>query len=220
MNINNYTLHKLKEGFIITSNEDIKEGDLYYEPTSETNINVANKILKSYYQNKIIAQQNQIDFSSLSVEEQKKIGWFDIVQFGKQKAIDRLYNPDSLETRIVANEIIKAVKSGFEKAQELLSDRMFTVEDMEKAIIQFATDCDIDQDLICYNGHDSNGIRQYNSAKRWFKEYVQSLSQYKSWEIEIELEERYDRLDYDDNDEATSIQPKITNDKIKILKLL
>jgi GTPase Era involved in 16S rRNA processing len=74
------TLHKLTEGFFICSDEQIKENDKFIiECTIGTNfftILTANKIdakntIKDHF--KLIAQQDQIDFSALSEEEQQEI---------------------------------------------------------------------------------------------------------------------------------------------------
>lgn len=95
-----YTLHKLPEGFIVTSNEEIKEGDIGFdglyifkclkpfianETTSGKNIpcfyielGKSPVFHETSYIKKVIAQQDQIDFSSLLEEEQKEIRWFDV----------------------------------------------------------------------------------------------------------------------------------------------
>jgi len=93
-----YKLHKLPEGFIITSNEEIKEGDFVYSKDSETidktkgffichqiehelNVPATRFEGKDYFNElqrlkKVIAQQHQIDFSALPEDDYKKIGWF------------------------------------------------------------------------------------------------------------------------------------------------
>jgi sulfur transfer complex TusBCD TusB component (DsrH family) len=69
-----YTLHKLpQEGFIVTSDEQIKEGDSFYRNTGV--ISVMNKELSRYYESikdlsahneyKLIAQQNQIYYDEV-----------------------------------------------------------------------------------------------------------------------------------------------------------
>ncbi len=171
-----YRLIKAKEQFLIVSDEEIKIGDFVwdgrYNPQEPDypfyNVEETDDIpAKNFTDKKIIAQQNQIDFSSLSKEEQKKIGWFNIHSLANNyRSQGSIIQHESPYTNVFESGIYQGYKIGFQKAQELLSDRMFTVEDMEKAIIQFATDCDIDQDLICYDGHDNNGIRQYNPAKK------------------------------------------------------
>ena len=71
--MNDYILHKLSEGFIITSLSEISNGEYYLTDKKELE-----QFLNTGYNgknfNKVIAQQDQIIFSALSEEEQKKIG--------------------------------------------------------------------------------------------------------------------------------------------------
>jgi hypothetical protein len=82
-----YTLHKLPEGFIITSDEKPIKGDLCFDlegnPGHKNQLYIV-KCLRtsddSYWvkhSKKLIAQQDQIDFSNLTEEEQKEIGWIE-----------------------------------------------------------------------------------------------------------------------------------------------
>ena len=175
----NYKLHKLpKEGFIITSDEEIKEGDLQWFPFNN-NIKTASEEQGIHPDcKKVVAQQDQIDFTFLSEEDQKKIGWYNIEQFAHEVLIKWGIFSGSLHTGIRDGFV-----EGFQKAVELLSDRVFTMEDMDKAFKQ--------------------GL---NSTS-----YL--LSQQKSWDIEIEKVTFFSKL-------SSSVQPILTNGKIKILKLL
>jgi hypothetical protein len=69
-----YALHKLKEGFIITSDEEISLNDSILN-TKTLLIEVWRHphITTTPYFKKVIAQQDQIDFSALSEGEQKEI---------------------------------------------------------------------------------------------------------------------------------------------------
>jgi len=72
-----YTLHKLPEGFIITSNQQPVNGlylDTYINKVKNTNGAEygINEITKQ-----VIAQQDQIDFSNLIEEEIEEIGWIE-----------------------------------------------------------------------------------------------------------------------------------------------
>ena len=74
-----FELHKLPEGFIVTSDEEIKEydkilclEDMKIDYATDRTNHHRNLFLK------VIAQQDQIDLSGLLEEEQKKIGWFDV----------------------------------------------------------------------------------------------------------------------------------------------
>jgi hypothetical protein len=98
---------------------------------------------------------------------------------------------------------------GFQKAQELLaSDRMFTLEDI----------------MLAFN----NGYSQFTAQTMDCEDYIQSLSQPKSWEIEIEIEYKdgfgywydYTPMIQECNKEPFALRPKLTNGKIKITKIL
>ena len=125
--MNNYTLHKLPERFIITSDEEINEkgGDLYYDTLMKKmyrhRFGEGNIITQPERFKKVIAQQDQIDFSALSEEEQKEIRWFDVEKIAKELLPD-----DSDWQRRF--DVIK----GFNAHKELVKDRLFTVEDMYK----------------------------------------------------------------------------------------
>jgi len=180
----NYTLHKLPEGFIITSNkpeEGINTEVTYYDDKVDSNglvtlpemftENLNTYLVKGIKENrryvyKVISQQNQIDFSALSEDEQKYLG--------------------------------------FQKSQELLSDRMFTLEDIEEAI-RYGFD-------VGFCSNSSNKTKNNLKSKESF---IQSLSQPKLYKVELEMDCTLVGLDLEDN-----CKPKLTNGKVKILKLL
>jgi phage antirepressor YoqD-like protein len=190
-----YTLHKLKEGFIVTSNkaeEGINPKATYYDDKVDSNGLVTlpemfTEKLNTYlvkgikenrrYVYKVIAQQNQIDLSCLSEEEQKEIGWFDVEKLSLQDNEFWRYGGDYdvFET---------GFKAGFQKAQELLSDRRFTLEDIKKAI-RYGFD-------VGFCSNSSNKVKNDLQSEESF------ISQPKSWKVEGILE----------------------NDKFKITKIL
>ena len=58
-----YILHKLSEGFIITSDETaIEKGELYFD-TFDKELKQASCYYQAFQNKKVIAQQDQIDFS-------------------------------------------------------------------------------------------------------------------------------------------------------------
>jgi hypothetical protein len=164
-----HTLHKLKEGFVVTSDEEIKKGDIVVYKTGEiikydVKLNTDNLL-------KVIAQQDQIDFSHLPEEEQKKIGWFDVEESWEQDTKTTSFG----ETNKVDH--FKNYKKGFQKAQELLSDRMFTLNDMRKAFLEG-------------NKYPQESEQLPNFyLGNYFNKFIQSLSQPKSWKIEGEWKE-------------------------------
>ena len=70
--------------------------------------------------------------------------------------------------------MIRGYLEGFQKALELTADRRFTEEDMLKAM------------LLC----TVNNWQDYSllKTKKWADDYIQSLSQPKSWEVEYQEE--------------------------------
>jgi hypothetical protein len=204
---NNYTLHKLPQGFIITSDEMVKEESKFLDNktiftcrnTFENGVEDDDGLLHNIKCKKIIAQQPQIIFSSLKEEEQKEIGWFDTFKLFNQ--VDGSCNKDEYEHWLF--------NKGFQKAQELLSDRRFTENDLRNSYGQGVND---------------------GSANIWNEEkYIQSLSQ-QSWKVELEMElvGQCDCMCHNPNNVVMhmmpccypELQPKLTDGKIKILKLL
>jgi hypothetical protein len=108
---------------------------------------------------KVIAQQDQIDFSALKLEDQKEIGWFDFLQLGNIDYIKGC-NGD-----LELNDYLCGYSDGFQKHAELTSDRRFTLEDI----------------AIAFRAGIEHGI---NPKKPNTTEYIQSISQPKSWKID------------------------------------
>jgi hypothetical protein len=163
-----FNLHKLPEGFIITSDGVVTHGDGWYNPiTGDMGTNWYEKGIPKEWSKtlKVIAQQDQIDFSALSEEEQKEIGWFDVEKLAETEypfALGGIGNSENDRK----NHFIK----GFKKAQELLSDRRFTLEDVRKAL-------ELKNPL---EKNDYTHTRYLDSDEL----IIQSLSQPKSWPIE------------------------------------
>jgi hypothetical protein len=170
-----FELHKMPEGFIVTSNQKDTVG---YLPIVLTKFNELEQTADGddvYHHIKngskiIIAQQDQIDFSALTEEQQKEIGWFDV-----EKYIDNLFK-DEFEIAQEAMPAIwydiklKAIQT-FQKAQELLSDRRFSLEDMFKVL-----------DLMKHIAKTSSNLAVMEVEGR---RLIESLSQ-KSWKVEIQ----------------------------------
>lgn len=159
--MSNYILHKLPEGFIVTSDEEPKLGKVY-----DSDVNCILEFTPydktTCFYKKIIAQQDQLDFSALSKEEHKEIGWVDVDKLSTEYADFNYANRGEYIAQNYASN--HSFKAGFQKAQELLSDRRFTLED-----IAFAFRAGIE-----------HGI---NPKKLNTTEYIKSLSQPKSWKV-------------------------------------
>jgi len=160
-----YILHKLPEGFIITSNQQPVNGlylDTYINKVKNTNgaEYEINEITKQ-----VIAQQDQIDFSNLTEKEQGEIGWFDVERICV-KDLEGLYGTIS-DIEHISETYVSGFKTGFYVAQELLSDKRFTTEDVFKLM-----------ELL----RDTESRMIFEVKTRKF------VSQPKSWNIEIETE--------------------------------
>jgi len=187
-------LHKLREGFIITSDEDSKRGTFYcfrtktfFEDEGE-DINCCNSDVK------VIAQQDQIDFSALSEEEQKEIGWFDVeklaakeVKGDNQAFVNSPYNMENYGFDMYC--------IGFQKAQELLYDSEL-----------------FDTEIQVVGDNKTISIREFLSqSKSWEVEIEKEISNavYHNGDMVFPIMES-----------SAEYKPKFTNGKIKILKLL
>jgi len=181
-------LHKIKEGFVLTSDEKILQGDTCLYNTGQ--IIKYDVQLNTDNLSKVIAQQDQLDLSSLSEKDQKEIGWFDIDKLYSQY-FPKLYQS---EERSIGEMV--GFKIGCDITQQLLSDKQFTLEDIRSAI-QFG------QSL----GYSYGSQESYNDSQKMIEidleqnkdvvKYTQQLTK-TSWEVECIKE----------------------NDKIRILKLL
>jgi hypothetical protein len=169
-----YKLHKLKNDFVITSDETlIKKGEPYYNTVNHQIFKLDGVVFN--HCKKVIAQQNQIDLSNLSEEKQKKIGWVNIEKLANNQypISKRTYKPEeNKETYDYADSLIQINRHnfilGFQKAQELLSDRRFTLEDLK---------------LAFEGGRLDKGNNWYGGD---VNQYIQVISQPKSWDIEGE----------------------------------
>jgi hypothetical protein len=195
------TLHKLPEGFIVTSDEKPEIGELYIDDTNLIRRSVMGS--GTYWANrnryqKVIAQQDQIDFSALTEEEQKEIGWWDV------EKLTSFYYGENRGTVENEDGFRKGFPLGFQKSQELLSDRRFTLEKVGELLQQIVR------------------IIPEQELRKWTKEsFVKHFAalQNCSWTIEVEMEE------YVQEETGTELKwvgrrPKFTDGKLKVTKIL
>jgi hypothetical protein len=149
----NYTLHKVNNEFLVTSDEEIKEGDiichfdlnkkpgLVTKCTSILNLGLRHKETVKYielYQpigqyKTVISQQPNIDFTLLKEDECKRIGWWDVDSYANSEyELQQISFEDSTDMFPFNDAaLLKAgFIDGFQKALSLLSDRRFTESDM------------------------------------------------------------------------------------------
>jgi hypothetical protein len=212
-------LHKLPEGFIVTSDEIPHKGDIVFETLNKVLFTVLeeNDYSNSSFK-KVIAQQDQIDFSTLLEEEQKKIGWFDIEKLAETGADNYVLGfaadyQNELETGYYAGYL-----EAFQKAQEFLSDKVFTLNEVKGLLFQVGN-------AMRYKGVNYASYYNYKNVKEEVDKVLQSLSQ-NLWQVELEMEwiiegdEEHDEGGTLPGIVASYQQPKLTNGKITITKIL
>jgi len=168
------TLYKLKEGYVLCSDEEIKEGNLFMHP--DFLIERASRDLDGRGLKKVLTQSP--DLSLLSEEDANRIGWFDTQKIFKEES----------ETKFGSQLFIDYATIGFQKALELTSDRRFTKRDMIAAYHD-GSNSGAEYESSC---GDYDDLEVINEAHRYVenqeREFIQSLSQPKSWEVEYKEE--------------------------------
>lgn len=161
-----YILHKIPEGFVVTSNEEPFNTDLCLYSNQEIMPfdGGLGEIWNDELCKKVIAQQDQIDFSYLSEEKQKEIGWFDIEKLYKQ-CFPKLNQSKERESGEKTGFEI-----GFRLAEEILSDRMCTLGQVKEALFQVFNNNDKE---CCVAKTIDSKVRRI----------LKSLTQPESWKI-------------------------------------
>lgn len=132
-------------------------------------------------------------------------GWFDVEKLAK---LEIPYQPyDSTLYQGYRKYELKGFIKGFQKSQELLSDRRFTEEDLKTACIMYAQ----------WLTGGTPSLRVAQNPEERFQQIKQSLSQPKSWKVELEME--YDLESIDSSKQVR--KPKLTNNgNVTIIKIL
>ncbi len=209
---------------IIVSDEEIKAGEWCY--CNEGGFYKANNAIKpNETYKKVIAGvnsflQSPMDFSALSEEDCSRIGFVDVGKLALETYRD---NPNDLRdadykymTDLNAPRKRRAFVRGFQAAQKL-NEKKFSLEDMAN-LWQFIVD-GAKQLML-------SGTTEVSS----FNDYVKSLQQPKVFDIEVEMEEVVRLMSADivekenwvkvEDSKYTYHRPKITNNRIKITKIL
>lgn len=155
-----------------------------------------------------ISELPQIDFSLLSEEDCKTIGWGDVEKLANN-TIESYYGDKTAEIGSMARsywetQIIGFIE-GFKAAQSL--NKEFSLEDMRKAIL--------------FGVNITVPISEFtNSEFNLVEKFIQSLQQ-TIWDVEIEVECGEARqCECIGNINCLKPQSKITNNSIKITKIL
>lgn len=195
--MNTYKLIML-DNPILVSDEEIKENDFVYRHYPDGGSHIGKSLQKSDNLKKervfkIIAgipSLPSIDFSALSEEDCKKIGWVDV-----ERIANELFEPHSSNILSPQYAMRNYFIRGF-KAAQFLNEKKYSEEDLRKAF----------------------EAGQLDKSNNWygndFTQFFQSLSQPKVFQVEVEMENDYEEPVGD------ILRPKITNNLIKIIKVL
>ena len=210
---------------IVVSDDEIKEGDLYLNGNgvfkcsnkeSGTCELAVNSLAK--YNKKIIAgipELPSIDFSALSDEDCKRIGWVDVEKLAHKAAQQRfrLTHIPLDNIHEYGGEILTFIETwmmGFKTAQSL-NDKKFTEKQMIDAVLQ-----GMQKGMAIMNDIPE-------TDNDWINNYVKRLAQPKVFDIEVEMEEKTNWIETNNGMTSTPVNyliPKITNNSIKITKIL
>jgi hypothetical protein len=171
------TLYKLKQGYVLISDEEIKDvrpykGRKHLE--KENIINTFPTYLTDLSECKLILSESP-DFSLLSEEDAKRIGWFYVEKLAENEYLihpnnDFLYG----HSEDLQNAYKAGVWDGVKRNISLTADRRFTEDDIKQAYYQGRKDAvnSVTNKLDFINPDD----------------YIKSISQPKSWEVEYKEE--------------------------------
>lgn len=208
-------LIKLQSKFILVSDEEItkhtKPCYCYNSIKNTWNDDVVlyQGVMPMYHYRgfkKIIAgiqEMPTINFSHLSEEDCKRIGWVDVDGLAEHSS-EMQEGTYTVQHKTTYKH---GFEDGFQKCQSL-NENTFSLEDMDK----------------CFRAGQkwADKIKYYEEAPMFFSIFIQSLQQ-KIWDVEVEMEEYGFLEEWSEEGGAfqTSKQrPKITNNSIKVTKIL
>lgn len=209
--MNNYKLIKLEQGYIIVSDEKIKDGDTIIYP-------IKTIIPVQYLGGDLIGTELKV-IASTFIPELPNINFNDLEEeFGIidiEKLADKYLDSDER----LCNNSFNGFIEGFNKCLELNKNKLYTEEQM----------------LDMFNAGRSFEIYQLAKNLESFKEsknpplneidYLKSLKPKTEWDIEVEMETKCycghtSYCECEEIKEKLFIQrPKIINNKIKIINI-
>jgi len=203
----NYRLIILEQGNIIESDEEIKKNDWKYCSIQKKPKRQGEDKQCICDSKKIIAGlKNQPNINYNGLEE--KFGIVDIMKIANDRFIKLKNNGSDTDLAEIASE---EYALGFKKSQSL-NDKKFSLEDIKKAIQEGS----MMSKLIINSSTNAKEVIDYYNKQE--EKIIQSLQQPKVFDVEVEME----CLNHIPNDSHTCVnkQPKITNNSIKITKVL
>jgi len=126
-----HKLIKIENYLLVVDNSEIKNGDFFITDDNRIELSAPDWRAREWHK-KVISHLPLNNSPILEGVDLLPPIEDDIKQLGIDRAIERRWNPNSLETRRVANEIITGVEYGYNKAKEKYK---YTEEDMINAIL-------------------------------------------------------------------------------------
>lgn len=178
-----YTLRKIDNSYLLTSNEEIKENDYYYEPTSEEPFNIAWKNFDpNYYQFKVIAKTNfyynsnlpSIDFSLLSELECKTIKYIDVNALADRSSEvqEATYTPQNKVT------YMHGYTDGFRAAQKMMR---FSKQDLADYLNY------VEDNFYFTDSYYDRDTGKHTLRTEILEKYLNSLDKVKEWNVEVDF---------------------------------
>lgn len=195
---------------ILVSDEIIKDVRPYYGKYHIEKMSIINKFpnyLTDLSECQLIIagmpELPSIDFSSLSEEDCKKIGWVDVKNMAKKRFPQTSL---AMENYDLWSGHVYGFQEGFKTAQSL-NDKKFTEEDMCSMFMA-------GRDMI-----DDTTFAFKNSSDA-FKRLKKSISEPRVFNVEVEMEKDFENHpELIGNPREEWEYPKIENNKIKITKI-
>lgn len=219
-------LIKLQDKFILVNDgeEGINPEVKYFDDKVDSdNIYIGTEMFtenKIYYYVKGVSSDNRIvhkiiagipelptiDFSLLSEEDCKTIGFVNVERLAREEI---LYNDSKRDWW----------KQGFKTSQSL-NDKMFSLEDMEQCFLSArefnSMDGVVDINVVLNFTNDNSDLRAVHVT---FEDYIQSLQQ-TNWNVEVEMYACTEDYGMCAEKCKGTCKPRITNNSIKVLKII
>lgn len=168
---------KIKEGDKITTCGDIDDGTIFISTYCKGHLGVGQKITHSTQPlEEIVWWEKETRKSKLGFDFIKPLSLSEVEEAIYGYSVEKIkseYNKGNNKDLFTTKGIEIGIEIGFKAHQELVKDKLFTIDDIEKAI-------EIGEKLIILNGRGS-----YLESKQLKESFIQSL-QKTEWNIEFD----------------------------------
>lgn len=208
---------------VLVSDETKQTSDKVWNPYVQQVLTASEVFMPHGY--KVIAgipQLPSIDFSALSEDECKRIGWVNVEMLRAIALVDKNYDYKDEFNVAGAGGYCSGYMDGFQAAQSL-SDKKYSLEDVKNAI-QLAREIKDGKEVLELEGMlGLTEVCTHNCEALPEAEIIKRISQPRVFNVEVEKEQASLGEVFNGRNTHTmwaDPKPKITNNSIKILKLL